>query len=66
MIGAWLGQGSWPGGAALGVLLMAFILGAIPFSFLIGADGVVLDTFATGELGTAREPARYTEALAKL
>lgn len=35
-------------------------------TFLIGADGVVVDTFATDSLGTAREPERYAEALAKL
>ena len=35
-------------------------------TFLIGADGVVLDTFATDSLGTPREAERYTEALAKL
>ena len=35
-------------------------------SFLIGADGAVLDTFASADLGTARTPERYAEALAKL
>ena len=35
-------------------------------TFLIGADGVVVDTFASDDLGTAREAARYDEALAKL
>lgn len=35
-------------------------------SFLIDADGVVVDTFATGELGTARDHERYAAALAKL
>ncbi len=35
-------------------------------SFLIGADGTVVDTFASGGIGTAREPERYAEALAKL
>ena len=35
-------------------------------SFLIGTDGVVVDTFASDDLGTAREAARYDEALAKL
>ena len=35
-------------------------------TFLIGADGTVVDTFATDELGTAREPERYAEALTKL
>ena len=33
---------------------------------LIGADGTVVDTFATDSLGTPREAERYTEALAKL
>ena len=33
---------------------------------LIGADGTVVDTFATDSLGTPREADRYTEALAKL
>ena len=35
-------------------------------TFLIGADGTVVDTFATDSLGTPREADRYTEALAKL
>lgn len=35
-------------------------------TFLIGADGVVVDTFASDDLGTPREAARYEEALAKL
>ena len=35
-------------------------------TFLIGADGTVVDTFATPDLGTARDASRYTEALAKL
>jgi peroxiredoxin len=35
-------------------------------SFLIGADGVVVDTFASGDLGTPRSAERYREALAKL
>ncbi|MCB0969967.1 MAG: peroxiredoxin [Acidimicrobiales bacterium] len=35
-------------------------------TFLIGQDGVVVDTFATDSLGTAREKERYAEALAKL
>ncbi len=35
-------------------------------SVLVGADGTVVDTFSTDSLGTAREPERYTEALAKL
>jgi len=35
-------------------------------TFLINVDGVVVDTFATPDLGTAREKSRYTEALEKL
>ena len=35
-------------------------------TFLIGADGTILDSFATDTIGTPREVARYTEALAKL
>ena len=35
-------------------------------TFLIDADGVVVDVFGSGDLGTAREQDRYTEALAKL
>jgi len=35
-------------------------------TFLIGRDGVVVDAFATDSLGTAREQARYQEALARL
>ena len=35
-------------------------------TFLIGKDGVVVDTFRTDSLGTARERDRYSEALAKL
>jgi peroxiredoxin len=35
-------------------------------SFLIGADGTVVDTFASDDLGTPREGARYEEALGKL
>ena len=35
-------------------------------TFLIGTDGTVVDTFATPDLGTARDASRYTEALAKL
>ncbi|MDQ2648672.1 MAG: peroxiredoxin [Actinomycetota bacterium] len=35
-------------------------------TFLIGADGVVVDAFATEELGQARPAERYDEALAKL
>ena len=35
-------------------------------TFLIGADGTVVDTFGSDDLGTPREAERYTEALAKL
>ncbi len=35
-------------------------------TFLVGADGTVVDAFATDSLGTPREAGRYTEALAKL
>ncbi|MCU0267681.1 MAG: peroxiredoxin [Acidimicrobiales bacterium] len=35
-------------------------------TFVINADGVVVDAFSTPDLGTARESDRYTEALAKL
>lgn len=35
-------------------------------TFLVGADGTIVDTFGTDSLGTPREAARYTEALAKL
>ena len=35
-------------------------------TFLIGADGVVVDTFASPDLGTARDKSRYAEALEKL
>ncbi len=35
-------------------------------SFLIGADGTIVDTFGSDDLGTPREAARYDEALAKL
>lgn len=35
-------------------------------TFLVGADGTVLDSFGTDSLGTPREAERYTEALAKL
>ncbi len=58
----------WPHGAAAqayGVFNEA--LGcANRASFLIGSDGIVVDTFASGDLGTAREPERYAEAIAKL
>jgi peroxiredoxin len=39
---------------------------AMRSSFLIAADGVLVDQFGTDELGTPREAERYTEALAKL
>jgi mycoredoxin-dependent peroxiredoxin len=35
-------------------------------SFLIDGDGTVIDSFASGDLGTPREAKRYEEALAKL
>jgi mycoredoxin-dependent peroxiredoxin len=35
-------------------------------TFLIDKAGVVVDTFVTDSLGTAREASRYEEALAKL
>ena len=35
-------------------------------TFLISADGTVVDTFDTPDLATARSAERYTEALAKL
>ncbi len=58
----------WPHGAAAkayGVFNEA--LGcANRASFLINAEGVVVDTFASADLGTPREAERYTEALAKL
>ena len=39
---------------------------AIRATFVIDKDGVVVDTFQTPDLGTAREKSRYEEALAKL
>ena len=58
----------WPHGAtaqAYGVF--NDVLGcANRATFLIGKDGVVVDTFATENLGIAREADRYAEALAKL
>lgn len=58
----------WPHGAAAqayGVFNEA--LGcAKRATFLVGADGVILDAFTSADLGTEREPARYTEALARL
>jgi len=35
-------------------------------TFVIGKDGVVVDTFQSTDFGTAREKSRYEEALAKL
>ena len=35
-------------------------------TFLINADGVVVDTFESPDLGTARDKSRYAEALEKL
>lgn len=35
-------------------------------TFLIDADGVLVDTFASADLGTAREFDRYREAVARL
>jgi peroxiredoxin len=35
-------------------------------TFVIDKDGVIVDAFRTDSLGTAREGARYEEALAKL
>lgn len=35
-------------------------------TFLIGRDGVVIDSFASPDLGTAREKSRYQEAVDKL
>ena len=35
-------------------------------TFVIDKDGKVVDTFASGDLGTARPAERYEEALAKL
>jgi mycoredoxin-dependent peroxiredoxin len=39
---------------------------AIRATFVIDKSGVVVDTFQTPDLGTAREKSRYEEALAKL
>lgn len=58
----------WPHGAtaqAYGVFNEA-VGCANRATFLIGRDGVVVDAFATDSLGTAREQARYEEALARL
>lgn len=35
-------------------------------TFVISAEGVVVDSFASPDLGTARETSRYQDALAKL
>ncbi len=35
-------------------------------TFLIGADGTVVDSFSTDSLGTPRDKSRYEEALARL
>ena len=58
----------WPHGAAAQAygVFNADLGCAIRATFLIGKDGTIVDTFATDSLGTAREMARYTEALAKL
>jgi peroxiredoxin len=58
----------WPHGAvarAYGVFNEA-VGCANRASFLIDGQGSVIDTFATDSLGTPREAARYTEAIAKL
>jgi len=58
----------WPHGAAAkayGVFNEA-VGCANRASFLISADGVVIDAFESGDLGTPREAQRYSEALAKL
>ena len=39
---------------------------AIRATFVIDKAGIVVDTFQTPDLGTAREKSRYEEALAKL
>jgi len=58
----------WPHGAvakAYGVFNDA--LGcANRATFVVGKDGTVVDTFATGDLGTAREKASYEAALKKV
>jgi glycerol-3-phosphate acyltransferase PlsY len=52
MIGAWFGLEGWPGGATPGALLLAFLLGAVPFSFLIAkARGVDIRTLGSGNIG---------------
>lgn len=58
----------WPHGAvaqAYGAFNEA--LGcAMRHTFVINKDGVIVDTWDSGAIGTAREKARYDEALAKL
>ena len=39
---------------------------AMRHTFLIDKNGIVVDTFDSGAIGTPREAARYEEALAKL
>jgi peroxiredoxin len=59
---------NWPHGAvaqAYGVFNDA-VGCANRATFLIGKDGKVVDAFATDSLGTARDQARYEEAVAKL
>ena len=58
----------WPHGAAArayGVFNEA-VGCANRATFLIDNQGVIVDSFATDDLGTAREATRYDEALAKL
>lgn len=58
----------WPHGAmaqAFGVFNDA-VGCANRSTIIIDKDGVVVDVIESGDLGTAREPARYEEALAKL
>lgn len=58
----------WPHGAAAQAFgVFNEDLGcAMRYSFLIGTDGTIVDVFGSDELGTPRQAARYTEALAKL
>jgi peroxiredoxin len=58
----------WPHGAAAKAygVFNETTGSAMRASFLIGADGAVVDTFATDSLGTAREHERYAKALAQL
>jgi mycoredoxin-dependent peroxiredoxin len=58
----------WPHGAvakAYGVFNEQFGC-AVRATFLIGEDGIVVDEFRSEDMGTAREPDRYRDALAKL